>query len=355
MQGSSFPAKVERLLDIPLFSLHGTPVTPGALLVFVVMVAVAVVMARLARSGTERALSRRSTFDPGTARVAARLGYYLVLAIGLGASLETLGVNLAALFAAGAFLAVAAGLALQTTAQNFVSGVILLVERTIKPGDILEVDGRVVRVVRMGLRATIARTRDEQDLIIPNSMLAQQVVTNFTLSDSTVRVYASVDVSYASDLDVVLRTLRDAAASVPGRLSSPEPRVLLATLRRLRRHLRGLHLGPRSVARPGHAFTAQRSHLARLAEGPSRDPVPAVGCTHERGVGGPSGGGPRLGAEPGLNGAVQPAGGASKATRIGGAPTSWKVADAISTRPPLASIPSRMAVNSRSFVRRRCR
>jgi small-conductance mechanosensitive channel len=230
VQLTSLPARADRLLDLRLFSLHGTPVTLEALLVFVVMVAATVLLARLSRSGARRALTRHDTLDAGTAHVAAQLVQYLVLVLGLGVSLETLGVNLATFFAAGAFLAVAAGFAMQSIAQNFVSGVILLFERHIKPGDVLELDDRVVRVTRMGLRATIARTPDEEDLIIPNSILAQQIVTNYTLLDSNLRLYSTVDVGYDSDLDLVSRTLQAAAAGVPGRLSKPEPRVLLTSL-----------------------------------------------------------------------------------------------------------------------------
>jgi potassium-dependent mechanosensitive channel len=201
MQASTLRPEADRLLDLHLFRLAGTSVTLGTLLVSAIIVIAGAVLARLARTAIQRALTAREALDEGTARVAARLISYLVLAVGIGIALETLGVHLAAFFAAGAFLAVAVGLALQSVAQNLVSGVILLFERTIKPGDVLEVDGRVVRVTRMGLRATVARTRDEEDLIIPNSILAQQIVTNFTLLDSTVRVRSTVDVGYDSDLD----------------------------------------------------------------------------------------------------------------------------------------------------------
>jgi len=137
---------------------------------------------------------------------------YAVVAIGVVAALGTLGVNLAALVAAGAFFAVALGFAMKNIAENFVGGIILLTERTIKPGDILEVEGRVVRVTRMGLRATVARSRDDEDVIIPNAALVTNTVTNYTLRDPLYRLRTTVGVSYGSDIALVMQTLRAALA-----------------------------------------------------------------------------------------------------------------------------------------------
>jgi small-conductance mechanosensitive channel len=197
------------------------------LLVFVAIVLVTFWISRLAQRGARRAFALRGIDDVGTVGIATRLLHYAVIMLGLGIGLQTVGVDLGALLAAGAFFAVALGFAMQNVAQNFVAGIILLTERTIKPGDVLEVEGRVVRVSRMGLRSTVARTRDEEDLIIPNATLVQNTVTNYTLRDPTYRLRATVGVSYAADLDEVKRVLRQAAESLPGRSERHEPRVLL--------------------------------------------------------------------------------------------------------------------------------
>ncbi len=121
----------------------------------------------------------------------------------------------------------AVGFAMQNILQNFVSGVILLAERSITESDVLEVDGRVVRVVRMGTRATVARTRDEEEIIIPNSSLVQSSVTNYTLGDSLYRVRAKVGVAYATDLEHATKVLLEAGASIPNRVLEKDPIVLL--------------------------------------------------------------------------------------------------------------------------------
>ncbi len=218
---------IGRFWNTPIFTIGQTPVTAATLVTFGVLLFLSVVVARLAAVGTRRTLSRRAGGDMGAIAVTARLVNYGVLLVGFGVAVQTIGVNLGALFTAGAFFAVAIGFAMQNIAQNFVAGVILLVERVIKPGDILEIEGRVVKVTGMGLRATVARTRDEEDIIIPNSVLSQNTVTNYTLRDQTYRLRATVGVSYGSDLDAVKEILLAAADRIPERLDDPAPRVIL--------------------------------------------------------------------------------------------------------------------------------
>ncbi len=91
----------------------------------------------------------------------------------------------------------------------------------------LEVQNLVVRVERMGIRATLARTRDDEELIVPNSLLVQSAVKNYTLRDSLHRLRATVGVVYSSDLRLVFNTLRATALQLEWRTKEQEPRVLL--------------------------------------------------------------------------------------------------------------------------------
>jgi small-conductance mechanosensitive channel len=163
----------------------------------------------------------------GPIAVTQRLAHYVVLALGASIGLEALGLDLSMLFAAGAVLAIGLGFAMQNIAQNFVSGVILLVERTIKPGDVLEVESRFVRVRHMGIRATIARTLDDEEIIIPNAAIVQSTVKNYTLRDSTYRLRVTVGVTYSSDMALVRRTLERVAAERSWRSAVREPLVLM--------------------------------------------------------------------------------------------------------------------------------
>ena len=213
--------------DIPLFEISGTQVTAATLIGFGLIVIATFVVASLTQRGVTRAFSKKGQEDQGTTAVASRLSRYLVLLIGFGIALNTLGLDLTALFAAGAVFAVAIGFAMQNISQNFVSGVILLLERAIKPGDVLLVDGRLVKVRDMGIRATVARTLDEEDIIIPNSHLVSGAVTNYTLKDSLYRLRTIVGVVYSSDLAQVRRVLARTADELEWRSRQPEPRILL--------------------------------------------------------------------------------------------------------------------------------
>lgn len=182
----------------------------------------------LLRAGLRRAL-RRSNLEAagGDLGVADRLIHYGFILTGVTLALHLAGIKLGAVFAAGAVFAVGFGFAMQNIAQNFVSGVILLIERTIKPGDVLEVGSSIVKVMKMSIRATIVRTLDDEDIIVPNSTLVQSNVKNYTLEDNLYRVKVLVGVSYDSDLKLVREVLEKAASEVPWRDKAYPPRVLL--------------------------------------------------------------------------------------------------------------------------------
>ena len=190
------------ILDFRLFDLAGTPISLFTLLTLGVILIATWGLSRGLQRAVGSGMDRRQV-GTGTVGATQRLIHWVVMIIGASVALQTAGVNLSALFTAGAVFAVAIGFAMQTVVQNFVSGVILLVERSIKPGDILEVHGELLKVVDMRIRSTLARSLDEEDLIIPNSQLVQNTVKNFTLHDSISRLRAPVGVSYGSDVQQV--------------------------------------------------------------------------------------------------------------------------------------------------------
>jgi len=220
---------VRDLLDLELFRLHGAAVTMGGLASAVLIIAIGSGLSWGVRRAGQRALDRHLSHSPRNLQAMLRLAHYVIMLVAFAVALETVGLDLSALFAAGAIFAIGIGFAMQNIAQNFVSGVILLVERTIKPGDILEVDGTVVRVVELGLRATLVRTRFEEEMIVPNSLLVQSTIKNFTLHDSLYRVRTTVGVAYGSDVEMVQDTLDAAARSIHGREAARDPVVLLTT------------------------------------------------------------------------------------------------------------------------------
>jgi len=215
------------ILSTELFEIGGKQVTLGTLLVAGLVIALTFGLSSLAQRGVRRGMMRRGGVDEGVVVVTNKLLHYVALFVGFGIALRLVGFDLSTLFAAGAIFAVGIGFAMQNIAQNFVSGIILLVERAITPGDVLEVDGRIVRVLRMGIRATIARSRDGEDVIVPNSMLVQSLVRNFTLDDVAYRVRTEVGVIYGSDMQLVRETLEAVAKRNSTGVPRYEPQVLM--------------------------------------------------------------------------------------------------------------------------------
>jgi len=218
---------VDHLLRRELFPVAGVSVTTLSLLTAIVLVLASVRLSRFVRAAMLRTLDRRGVDDAGTRALMTRATHYLLMSIGIGIALQTVGFDLGSLFAAGAFFAVGIGFAMQNIAQNFVSGIILLLERSIRTGDILRVDGHIVHVESMGIRSTVVRSLDDEQLIVPNGILGQSIVTNFTFQDRRVRVRAQVGVHYDSDMTQVQQVLQEVAEAFGGAEPVRAPMVLL--------------------------------------------------------------------------------------------------------------------------------
>jgi small-conductance mechanosensitive channel len=218
---------VRGVLDVRLFEIGGTTVTVSSIVTFIVIVIITFWVSRLIQRIVGRGMERGGFSERGTVALVQRGIHYIVLLAGVAVALQTIGISLTTVFAAGAVVAVGIGFALQNILQNFVSGVILLAERSIKETDVLDVESRTIHVEKVGVRATIARTRDDERIIIPNSILVQSIVTNYTLEDSYYRVRTTVGVSYGSDMHRVREVLEAAAARVDQRSQTREPIVLL--------------------------------------------------------------------------------------------------------------------------------
>jgi small-conductance mechanosensitive channel len=218
---------LRNLLNYEFTKLGDASITPITVGTGAAIIMVSWWLSALARDGLTRVMLSRSIGDEGSVGAIARLTQYALLGVGVAVGLQTLGLDLSAVLAAGAVFAVGFGLAMQHVAENFVSGVILLVERTIRPGDVLELEtGELVRVQYLGIRSTVARTLNDEEIILPNSLLVQTRVKNLRLSDTFLRVRVEVGVSYSSDLRATMAALKRAAETFPPVDTRP-PAVLL--------------------------------------------------------------------------------------------------------------------------------
>ena len=151
---------------------------------------------------------------------------YLGWGLGLILSLGTLGVNATSLAVIFGALSIGIGFGLQNIFNNFISGLILLFERPIQVGDYVEVGGLWAEVKKINVRATVVQTFDNASVIIPNSELISQQVTNWSFKDKRMRRNLDVGVAYGSDIDLVQKTLLDIAQNTRGVLKYPRPDVL---------------------------------------------------------------------------------------------------------------------------------
>ena len=139
--------------------------------------------------------------------------------------LQILGFNLSLLIAGSAALLVGVGLGLQNLFSDFVSGIIILIDSSLKVNDIIEVNGLVCKVQEINLRTTTVLTRDDKYIILPNNDLTRNQLINWTHSNITSRFDVSVGVDYSSDVKLVMKILKEAVEGQEGVLKNPLPFV----------------------------------------------------------------------------------------------------------------------------------
>jgi potassium efflux system protein len=191
-----------------------------------VMLATYIAM-RTVEKGIDRQFKTSGHSDDADIKIYKRVCRYVVLTVGILIALHVAGIKLNFLFTTSGLFAVALGFALKDVAENYVAGLIIKTEESIKHGDVLNVDDMMVRVKSIGLRDTIVRTKDDSDILFPNSLLVQGRIGNYTLRDSLCRVWTVVGVSYSSDLKQVREILEGVCANIDGLSSRHEPVVLL--------------------------------------------------------------------------------------------------------------------------------
>lgn len=149
--------------------------------------------------------------------------FTLVLACVIG--MQILGFNLSVLMAGSAALLVGIGLGLQTLFSDFVSGIIILVESSVKVNDVIEVNGLVCKVQEIHLRTTTVLTRDDKYIILPNSDLIKNQLINWTHNHVASRFEVQVGVDYSSDVGLVMKILKEATDNLEGVINDPAPFV----------------------------------------------------------------------------------------------------------------------------------
>jgi small-conductance mechanosensitive channel len=217
---------VYRVLTQPYFNLGRLPVTPGFLIEGVAFLVALSFFSRFVRQILQKEVLSRTPWDAGQQYAVSRVLGYLIFVFGLVIGLQSLGVDLSSLVVLGGALGVGVGFGLQSIVNNFVSGLVLLVERPVRLGDRVEVGDTYGDVMRIGGRSTWIRTNDNEIIIVPNSEFVTKRVTNWTANDRSVRFSIPVGVSYASRPEQVRDLLLEVARRHPDVLADPAPEVI---------------------------------------------------------------------------------------------------------------------------------
>jgi small-conductance mechanosensitive channel len=151
---------------------------------------------------------------------------YLIYVAVILLTMSAAGIDITLLITASAALFVGIGLALQELFQDIIGGILIVVDKSLRVGDIVEVDGRVGKVFEIRLRTTLALTRDDKVMVIPNHKFMRDTVYNFTQNHRTTREAVRVGVAYGSDVKLVTRLLLQAVEEQQGVLKQPKPFVL---------------------------------------------------------------------------------------------------------------------------------
>lgn len=201
-------------------------VTLGSLASALVVLYVFIIIAWISKQLMVYLLAGRLSADAGVIESVATLTRYAILSLGIVFFLSILGLDFTSLAIVAGGLSVGIGIGLQELVANFVSGLVLLFEQSLRPGDIVEVDGRISRVEKISLRATVVRTRTNEELIIPNSNFTTNQVKNFTKSDRVVQIIVPVGVSYKSDPEVVRKIAIETCLRHNLVLAAPPPQLM---------------------------------------------------------------------------------------------------------------------------------
>ena len=207
-----------RLFEIGTYSLHVHQL---------LVVAGIVLMSRFILFLLKRWINRNKKLDEGAKYSILQLAGYTIIVIVLLAGITALGFDLSVLFVGSAALLVGIGFGLQGLFKDFISGIIILFDGTIKVNDVIEVDGIVCRVKEIKLRTTAVMTREDKFIILPNSVITEGKVVNWTYSHQTSRFEIQINLAYDEDVPAAMELLKEVTLRHPAVSRKPAPSIRL--------------------------------------------------------------------------------------------------------------------------------
>jgi len=214
---------IKKIFTYPLWQTKGFTFTFLGLLKLFLVLGGGIFLLRYLRRRVERFLIQEFHFAPSLVNSLSTLIYYLLLGILFLVALSSAGINLTQVGVFLGALGVGIGFGLQTITSNFISGIILLTEGSLRAGDLVELeDGTLGVVQKINMRSTIIRTFDGQDLIMPNSEFISKRISTWTYEDDWRRICIPFGVAYGTDPELVKKVVTEAARRVPLTKEDPE-------------------------------------------------------------------------------------------------------------------------------------
>lgn len=222
----SFLEKFNDFLNLKLLMLGETKLTIGLFVAMTLSIVLLFVVSEIARKFLANKILARYNLDPGIRQSIATIFKYIFIIFGLVTILQNSNVDLSALGILAGAIGVGIGFGLQNITNNFISGLIILIERPIKVGDRIEVDDVNGDVIKISARSTTVLTNDNISIILPNSRFIDNPVINWSHNNRNIRFNIPVGVSYKEDPEKIKRILMEVVKNNAGVLKYPEPDVL---------------------------------------------------------------------------------------------------------------------------------
>jgi small-conductance mechanosensitive channel len=233
-------------------AIGGLHLVVGHLLAFLVTVWISVRLSRFLRFVLEEDVYDRLALPSGIPYAVSKMVNYIVLLVGFFIAISTLGVEMTQLTILASAFTLGIGFGLQNIFNNFVSGVILLFERPVRVGDVIQMDDTTGVVGHIGIRASIIRTSDSSEIIVPNGNLISGKVTNWTLSNRQRGLMVPLTLTSSAEPHRVIELLQNVAAAQPLVTKNPPPQAFLT------------HLGADSFSYELHVWTNNAEQWVKL-------------------------------------------------------------------------------------------
>lgn len=194
----------DNILNESLIEIDGKVITIAFILKFFIILLVGLIVAWIYKNKVAKSKVFKSKLSISTQTLLGNIGYYFIIFIAIVTSLNSIGLNLSSLAVVAGALSVGIGFGLQNIVSNFISGIILMFEKSVNVGDYVELENGVRgNVTEIRLRATIITTNEHIDVIVPNSNFIQNSVTNLTLNDEILRIRIPFGVAYGTNVQQV--------------------------------------------------------------------------------------------------------------------------------------------------------